>query len=256
MRHLTLKLVILLLVLGPAKYGIATTDSQTPRVAMDAMTVAQLEAAGDQARSQKDYELAIKYFETALGKDSKNVVLYNKLGLAELKNDNKQGAVANFQKAVKLNSKYADALNNLGAIEYMQSNFKSATKHFKKAVALDETRATFHVNLGAAWFGQKKLERAINEYARALELDPDVLTTQAKAGVAAQIATPEERAKYNYMLARIYAKRGNAEECLRCLRMAKEQGYRDLVNVYKDEEFAGLRHDARLAQVVPPPDPK
>jgi hypothetical protein len=41
--------------------------------------------------------------------------------------------------------------------------------------------------------------------------------------------------------------------CLRSLRMAKEAGYRDLANVYKDEEFRRLPKDARLAEIVPPP---
>jgi tetratricopeptide (TPR) repeat protein len=134
----------------------------------------------------------------------------------------------------------------------MQKNYGAAAKQFKKAVALEETRATFHVNLGASWFGQKKLESALTEYVRALELDPDALVNSSRTGVAAQI-NPEERAKYSYMLAKIYAKRGNVDRCLECLRMAKEEGYRDLASVYRDEEFASLRHDSRLAEVVPPP---
>ena len=175
------------------------------------------------------------------------------MGLAELKTDDLTAARIDFQKAAKHNSKYSDAINNLGAISYLQKNYGAAAKQFKKAVALNETRAVFHVNLGAAWFGQKKLERAIAEYARALELDPDALTDSANAGIAAQIASPEERAKYQYMLAKIYAKRGNTEECLRCLKIAKEQGYKDMQNVYKDEEFTNVRKDTRLTEIVPPP---
>ena len=131
-----------------------------------------------------------------------------------------------------------------------------AAKYFKKAVALEETRATFHVNLGAAWFGQKKIERAIAEYSRAVESDPDALIRSQTAGVAAQIASPEERAKYNYMLAKVYAKRGDVERCLQCLKMAKSEGYHDMANVYKDEEFSRMWQDSRLQQMVPPPPPR
>lgn len=253
MRHATLKFVIIAIALGLTRFATGVTE---PQPAMASMTVAQLEKAGDAARSQKDYELAVKYFQAALVKDRKNAVVYNKMGLAELKNGNFDASRSAFQKAIKINPKYTDALNNLGAVEYTQANFKGAIKQFKKAVALDETRATFHVNLGAAWFAQKKVERAIVEYARALELDPQALGPQTQTGVAAQIASPEERAKYSYMLAKIHAKRGDVEQCLRCLQMAKEQGYRDLANVYRDEEFSGLRNDARLAEIVPPRAPK
>ena len=58
------------------------------------------------------------------------------------------------------------------------------------------------------------------------------------------------------VLAKIHAKRGDAEQCFRCLRVAKDEGYRDLGNVYKDEEFSSLWKDPRLAEIVPPPAPK
>lgn len=228
-----------------------------PRVVeMKSMTVAELEKAGDTCRAQKDYEHAIQYFQQAVSKDKKSATLRNKLGLAELQAGNTEQARTDFEKAAKLNPKFADALNNVGAVYFMQNRPGPAAKYFKKALALDETRATFHVNLGAAWFNQKKFERAINEYTRALELDPQVLEEHARLGVTAQIASPEERAKYYYVLGKIYAKRGDLDSCLLCLRKAKESGYRDLANVYKEEEFSRLWSDARLAQVVPPPVPK
>jgi tetratricopeptide (TPR) repeat protein len=255
MKTLTLTTVIVAMLIALPNTSVAKPDPEQGK-SIGSMTVAELEKAADDARDQKDYRKAIDYFEEAVLKDPKNAVLHNKLGLATWKNGDMRSARADFQKAAKLNPKYAEALNNLGAVDFTQKNLGSAVKYFKKAVALDETRATFHVNLGAAWFGQSKLDRAVSEYTRALELDPDVLNTNSRTGVVAQVSTPEERARYSYMLAKIYARRGNVEECLRCLRKAKEEGYRELANVYKDEEFASVRHDTRLSEVVPPPAPK
>lgn len=225
-------------------------------VDVKSMTVAELDKAGDTCRAQKNYEQAIQYFQEAVRKDKKSAKLRNKLGLAELQVGKTEQARIDFEQAAKLNPKFADALNNVGAVYFMQKKLGPAAKYFKKAVALDEARATFHVNLGAAWFGQKKFERAVGEYTRALELDPAVLEEHGKVGVTAQIAKPEDQAKYYYMLAKIHAKRGDADGCLLCLRRAKENGYRDLANVYKEEEFSKLWNDARLVQVVPPPVPK
>jgi len=241
-----------------SKYSISAPVPQQDqgKVNMQSMTVSELEKAGDEARAQKDYSQAIRYFQEAARKDRKNSGLFNKLGLAELKNNDLSAARVDFQRAIKLNSKYAEAINNLGAVDYMNKNLGSAVKNFKKAVALDETRPVFHVNLGAAWFSQKKLERAVAEYTRALELDPEALRQNAKAGVTAQISSPEERARYSYMLAKIYARRGDVDGCLQCLRKAKEDGYRDMANVYKDEEFSRMRENPRLHEVVPPPLPK
>lgn len=249
----TIMLVILLTVLSQYSFGAPVPQQDQDRVNLQSMTVAQLEANADVARTHKDYPLAIQYFQAALKKDRKNALLYNKLGLAQLKNNELVAARVSFQNAVKCNPKYADAVNNIGAVAYIQRNYGPAVKHFKKAVALEETRPSFHVNLGAAWFSQKKIERALAEYTRALELDPDALKQESKIGVTAQIASPEERARYSYMLAKIYAKRGDIEGCLMCLRKAKEDGYRDLANVYKDEEFSRLRSNPQLHDVVPPP---
>jgi len=253
MRNIPLRITLLAILLTLCRYGNALPDPQQGGPAINSMTVSELEKAGDLARVHKDYDLAIQYFQAAVRRDRKNATLYNKLGLAELKKDDLEQARMDFEKAVRLNSKYAEAVNNIGAVEYVHKNYGPAAKYFKKAVALDETRPTYHVNLGAAWFSQKKMDRAITEYTRALELDPDAFRQDSRAGIAAQISSPEERAQFSYTLAKAYAKRGDVDNCLQCLRKAKEDGYRNLANVYKDEEFSRIRDNAKLQELVPPP---
>ncbi len=254
MRSTRFTIGLLTVMMMLSRYSVGMPQQSTPDI--NSMSAAELEKAGDEARAQKDYVEAIRYFEAAARKTPKSSVLYNKLGLAALKNNDLNGAQLYFEKAAKRDSKNAEAVNNLGAVYYMQKNFNAAAKYFKKAVALEETRATFHVNLGAAWFSQKKTQRAATEYARALEIDPLALQDAGKVGVTAQIASPEERAQYAYMMAKLYAKRGDTENCLQCLRKAKEDGYRNLANVYRDQEFAKLRDDPKLHEVVTPPSEK
>jgi tetratricopeptide (TPR) repeat protein len=256
MRAAWWKVTIAVAVLGVASYVFATGEPEQATKDLKSLTVAELLKAGDASRAVKDYPRAIEYFQEALRKDRKNPEAYNKLGLAELAGGDTASARGAFERAVKLNSKYADALNNLGAVYFKEKNYNGASKYFKKAVALDETRATFHVNLGAAWFSQKKLDKAMKEYGRALELDPEVLNRTAKVGIAAQISSPEERAKFYYELAKIQAKRGDIDACLHCLMKAKENGYREMANVYKDEQFTRVWSDPRLQEVVPAPSAK
>ena len=256
MRNITLRIMLLAVLVSLCRYSTASPTPDQTGDKPDAMSVAELEKAGDAARAQKDYDMAVMYFQTALRKDRKNAVLYNKLGLSELKKNDLDEAQIAFEKAVKRNSKYAEAVNNIGAVEYMRKNYGPAAKYFKKAVALDEAHATYHVNLGAAWFSQKKMDRAIAEYTRAMELDPDAFRQESRVGIAAQISSPEERAQYSYLLAKAYAKRGDVEGCLQCLKKAKEDGYRNLANVYRDEEFSRMRDNPKLQEVVPPPTAK
>ena len=216
-----------------------STDAGQRVVDAKSMSVAELEKAGELCQIHKDYEGAIQYFREAVHKDSKSATLRNKLGLAELQAGQSDVARSDFEAAVKLHPKYADAFNNVGAVYFMQYKPGPAAKYFKKAVALDETRATFHANLGAAWFNQKKFERAINEYTR-------------RVGVSARVTNTEERGKFYYMLAKLQAKRGDLDGCLVYLKKAKDNGYRGLGNVYKEEEFSRLWNDERLTQLVPP----
>ena len=256
MRGLMCRMIVGVMVAGLSQYGFGASESDQATQNVKSMSVAELEKAGDACRARKDYQQAIQYFHEALRRDNKNAVLYNKLGMAELTGGDLQSARADFEKAAKVNKKYAEAFNNIGAVYFLQNKFGQATKYFNKAVALDEGRAPFHLNLGAAWFRQEKLDRARNEYTRALELDPMVLEENARVGITAQVSSPEERAKLYYLLAKIEATRGDVQECLACLKKAKDNGYRNLANVYKDEEFSRLWEDARLAEIVPPPAPK
>lgn len=253
MKNITLVIVVLALVMGIASYAAAEPTPSVGTADSNLMTVAELEKASDQARAQKDYATAIDYLRVAIKKDRTRPVLYNKLGISYMQKGDLRSARLEFQNALKRNSKFAEAMNNIGVIDLMQKKFGSATKNFKKAIALQETNATFHVNLGAAWLGQNKLERAAAEYTRAIELDPEVLARSSRSGISAQLTTPEEKARIDFLLARIFASRGDIDRCLQCLQKAKEGGYGKLADVYKDEQFARLWQDQRLAQIVPPP---
>ena len=43
-------------------------------------------------------------------------------------------------------------------------------------------------------------------YAKAMELDPDILERTSHNGVSAQLPSPEDRARYDYIIAKLWAK--------------------------------------------------
>jgi hypothetical protein len=51
----------------------------------------------------------------------------------------------------------------------------------------------------------------------------------------------EERAKYHYYVAKMYAKNGRTELALQYLRKAFEEGFKDKKQIEKDPEFASMR---------------
>jgi tetratricopeptide (TPR) repeat protein len=207
------------------------------------------EEAGDQARLNKDYVAAAVNYEKALRLDPRDPVLYNKLGIMELKLDDKRGAHKSFILAIKRDPRNELALNNLGALELIERKYGVATHYLKQALALDESNAAAHLNLAEAWMGLEQVDRAMTEYSRALELNPDILT-ESNDGVLAQVRTPQQEARIDFLIARAYARRGNVDGSLDYLGRAKLRSYPNLADVYSDKEFALLWTDPRLQNIV------
>src|SRR5215831_12529279 len=128
-----------------------------------------------------------------------------------------------YRAALKKKPDSALTYNKIGIVELQIQRYKEARKDFEKA--------SLH-------------------YAKALELDPDVLERHSRTGVSAQLPTPEDRAKYAFVMAKLYAKSGSIDRSLEYLKRALEEGYKDIGDVYKDSEFAGLRKDPRFTSLM------
>jgi tetratricopeptide (TPR) repeat protein len=235
----------------------AAVTVQAPRQALPPPADASardLENVGDELRSNKAYNDAIEYYLAAL-KKTDSAELHNKIGIARLQLLQLKAAEKEFNHAIKLNRNYGEAFNNLGVVFYLKKKYGKAIKEYEKALKVSETSASFHSNLGMAFFEKKEFEKASTEFMRALELDPQIFERQSLGGIAARMASPEDRARYAYTLARIYAGRGIYDRSLEYLKKAVEEGYPHIRDVYKDEVFAGLRKDPRFAEVMAKTEP-
>jgi tetratricopeptide (TPR) repeat protein len=213
-------------------------------------SIEELEKRGDELRVQKDYLDALDYYRAVLAKRPNNPGIYNKAGIAELLMQRYKEAGKDFERAVHLDHKYAEAINNLGVIDYEEKKFGKAIKQYEKAIRLQPDSASFYSNQGAAYFGKKEFEKAIEDYAKAMELDPEILERTSHNGVSAQLPSPEDRARYDYIIAKLWAKQGDRDRSLQYLRRALEEGYKGIDAVYKDPEFAGLRGDTRFTELM------
>src|SRR6266498_167239 len=222
-------------------------------------TPQDLEKRGDDLRAQKAYLDAIDYYRAALAKTPQNAPVFNKLGIAELMLQRLKDAGKSFGQAIKKDHKFAEAYNNLGVIDYERRKYGAAIKQYKKALELSPQSASFYSNLGAAYFARKDFEHASEAYTKAVQLDPEIFEHSSHTGIAAQMASPQDRAHYDYVLAKLYAKIGDSDHSLQYLRKAMEEGYKGVTEVYNDPEFADLRKDARFADLMkakPPAIPR
>jgi tetratricopeptide (TPR) repeat protein len=213
-------------------------------------TAADLEKQADLLRTDKLYLDALDYYHAALGKKANDASLLNKIGITELMMQRYKEARKAFERAIKSNHEFADAYNNLGVVYYEDKKYGAAVKEYEKAITKDNSSASFFSNLGAAYFSKRNFEPAVAAYQHALELDPEVFERTSRAGVQAQLPSPEDRARYDYTVAKLYAKMGFSDQSLEYLKRAIEAGYKDLKNVYKDVEFAELRKNPRFTELM------
>ena len=214
-------------------------------------TSQQLEERADSLRAQKLYLDAIDYYKASeKSRKPRSAALFNKIGITELQMQRFHDADKDFHRAIKADKKYADGYNNLGVVYYLNKKYGKAVKQYRKAIKLYEQSASYHSNLAAAYFSQKKFAEATQEYSLALQLDPDIFERTSQTGVSAQMSSPEDRAHYDYMVAKMYAHMGLADRSLLYLRKAMEEGYKGIDDVYKDSEFAGLRKDPRFLELM------
>ena len=105
-------------------------------------------------------------------------------------------------------------------------------------------------NLGTAYFARHNYKEAFETYQKALEIDPTVFEHHGRTGALLEERDIEERAKFCYYMARLYAQRGMNDLALQYIRKALEGGFKDRKRFAEDEEFAELRELPEFAEVM------
>lgn len=209
-----------------------------------------LEKRGDELRTDKDFLDAIDFYRAALKGAPDSASVYNKIGICQLMMQRYKEGKKSFERAIKADRKHGDAYNNLGVIEYQAHSYNAAIRNYQKAISLRDDAASYYSNMGAAYFSKKQFDKAMQSYSKAMELDPDIFERTSRGGVLAQLPSPEDRAHYDYVLAKLYASTGEPDRSLHYLKKAMEEGYKNIKDVYKDNEFSTLRKDPRFTELM------
>lgn len=199
------------------------------------------EMRGDIYMARKMYREAIEAFKEGSTKDP---VLWNKTGIAYHQMLQLDQARKSYEQALKLKPDYVEAMNNIGTIFYAKKSYRRAISWYQKALkqsGSEARAASIYMNLGTAEFSRKKYQQATEAYQTALKLDPDVFEHHSNFGVMLEERTVEERAKYHYYVAKLYAKSGRNELAIQYLRKALEEGFKERDKLAKDPEFANMR---------------
>jgi tetratricopeptide (TPR) repeat protein len=215
-----------------------TPQATAPRIAP--------EARGDLYMVRKQYREAIDAYREG----GSTAILEDKIGIAWHQLGQPQMALKSYQKAVKLDPKYADAINNVGTVYYAEKRYRRAISEYKRALILSPGAAAIWSNLGTAYYARRRFPDMSEAYAKALQLDPTVFDARNGAGTQMQDRGVEEKARYHFEMARIYAKAGRNDMALQYLRKSLEEGFKDKEKIDKQPEFADLRETPEFKDLM------
>jgi tetratricopeptide (TPR) repeat protein len=231
----------------------ATEVTRTPRQ--------EAELRADLFMVRKQYSDAADAYEKLVEQEPHNAQLLNKLGIAYHLQAKLDEARKYYERATKADRKFANAYNNLGTIYYQRKKYGKAVPIYVKAVGLDPEMSVAYSNLGYAYFHMKKYDEAMEAFRHALTIDPEIFEHSSKTGSLLQDRTVlGDRGLFYFYLAKSFAARGDAEQCLRYLKRAADEGYVNVTAARTDAAFKPVLRDPgvrEFLQLEPlPPDQK
>lgn len=227
----------------------ASANQDSSAAPMTKRQAAQLHA--DLLMARKDYSEAATAYQRLLDQDPGSAEILNKVGIAYEELGQDSLAEHFYKKAMRADPKSSFAMNNLGTVEYSRQRFGKAIKYYKRAVAIGgDNLAPIYTNLGYAYCSVKLYAQAMDSFSKALALDPNIFEPKGAAGSLVQHRSATDPGTLYFLVAKSYAKLGDAERAARYLKLARDDGYKDFLAAEKDPDFARVIKDPQVQDVL------
>ena len=217
------------------------TKAPNPPAAQQAPPQLTLEARGDIFMARKMYREAIETYQQGSPKDP---ILLNKIGIAYHQSQNMDNARRFYERSLKYKPNYVEAMNNLGTVYYYRKNYRRAISWYDKALKIEPEEpksASIYMNRGTALFARKQYQKATEDYQVALKLDPQIFEHHGTVGQILEERSVEDRARFHFELAKVYAKSGRNDMALQYIRKSLEEGFKDKKKIEETPEFATIK---------------
>ncbi|HEY2933436.1 MAG TPA: tetratricopeptide repeat protein [Acidobacteriota bacterium] len=122
--------------------------------------------------SRKMDRVAVDRLEKMLKNEPRSVMIYNMLGLNDLRNLRLDPAVQHFKKAISLMPEHPMLAYNLAFAYLQKKEFDKAIVGFERAIRLDPNNAEAHNNLGNAYLNKGQPGKAAQCYRQAIQTSP------------------------------------------------------------------------------------
>jgi tetratricopeptide (TPR) repeat protein len=130
----------------------------------------------------------------------------------------------------------------------MENKFGKSLKYYQRAIELRGSDAAFHLNLGTSYYHLKRYDGAVAEYRTALGLDPNVMAEQSMLGAIVRARGTD--VQFYFYMAKAFASIGRAEEAVRYLRRAFEDGFADPKRIDEDPDFKKISQHPAYVELM------
>ncbi len=127
---------------------------------------------GRMASADKDYTLALAYYQKAIERSPDLSMAYNNIGYLLNDMQHFERAIPFLVKAIELNPEYAGSYSNLGISFDNLGRHDDATETYREALMINPRAADVRVNLGVTLMHQGAYDEAAKEFYHAIHLQP------------------------------------------------------------------------------------
>jgi tetratricopeptide (TPR) repeat protein len=232
----------------------APPATETPTASVTPHRELTPEQRADIFMARKNYADAADYYFRALkGSSFRDPVLWNKLGIAFQQENKFHSARQAYTKAIRLDKNFAEGWNNIGTVFFMEKKYGKSVSYYQRAIQTRSDTAAFHMNLGTSYYHLKKFDQAVEEYRSALGIDPKVAVQDSAVGTAIHAGATD--VEFYFYMAKAFASIGNAEEAVRYLRRALEDGYAGPRQIGEDPDFKKISQYPAFVDLLRNPPP-
>jgi len=132
---------------------------------------AEAAEGGDDGKLAKEVNVAGEGTGYTQSMKDNLALVFNTMGLVELKRKKISTAIGQFKKAVEMNPKLAEARLNLAALSLNNRDYKTAEENFRAVLGMQPKNYEAAIGLGVALRGNKKIDEAEAQYNLAQKLD-------------------------------------------------------------------------------------
>jgi len=192
-------------------------------------------------RKEKNYDLAIDYFNRAIHLDTRDYELYSNRGNVYFDLRKPELAINDYRKALSMKPDFPEALDNMGAQFAILGRYDSAVKYATQAIRIKPDYKQAYSNRALTYMKLNRYEEAIKDWEKFLQFEPDAADVYNTIGSCYQAM-----GKYKESLVPINkAISMNPDAIFYLNRAYSYNGLKDLDAARKDAAFA-KQHGAQI----------